>query len=189
MAKRPMLVYGVDDSILTTLEPPSLEECAMNEPAVGHDVHTHNSVNLSRDEVAQCVKDAIEMHYLDPNGNCAQSTACALCERLGVSKDEAFRAMEGFGGGMGCFSQTCGAVSGAVYLVGMANSAGIEDRTSKADTYQRAAWVVERFEQEFGSALCKDLRNPDPQVSKGICDGYIRRAVELAAQAIAGNVL
>lgn len=141
---------------------------------------------MDEQDIERRQDEAVRMHYLEPNGNCAQCVGCALSDVAGVSSDEAFRAMEGFGGGMGSMTQVCGALSGAVYVVGRASSAGVEARTSKAQTYGTVAALVEQFEAEFGSTQCRDLRDPDPARAKKICDGYIRHAVMLAAKALEG---
>lgn len=136
----------------------------------------------SETEISCCVQKALELHYLEPNCNCAQCVACALAEYAGLDEATAFRSMEGFGGGMGNHSQTCGAVSGGVYILSMLTSAGINNRTSKDATYACVKTLVERFEEEFGSAVCRDIRSADKAVAKKICDGFIARAVELTAE-------
>lgn len=137
---------------------------------------------MTPDQIEAIKEAAKEFHYWEPNCNCAQSVACSLCDLSGVSKDQAFRAMEGFGGGMGGFTQTCGAVSGAIYSLSVANSAGIEERTSKDAVYEMSAQFVAEFKEEFGSTLCSDLRSDNVEKRKSICDGYIQFAAAKAAE-------
>ena len=65
---------------------------------------------------------AISLH--DQKYNCAQSVACAFAEDLNIDPQILFKICEGFGLGMGCMNGTCGAISGAVALLGMKNSDG-----------------------------------------------------------------
>ena len=117
--------------------------------------------------------------------NCAQCVACALANEVGLDPDLAYRLMEGFGGGMGNRSQTCGAVSGAVLALSAASSDGPVARTSKQRTYERVAALVETLEVEFGGTRCCDIRPTDPDAVKPACEGYIARAAEEACKAIA----
>ena len=67
------------------------------------------------------------MAYLEQGFNCAQAVACTLAPAIGLDVDQTFRLMEGFGGGMGGYTETCGAVSGAV----MADRMGQKRRKRK----------------------------------------------------------
>ena len=75
---------------------------------------------------------ALELHGM--KYNCAQAVACTLAPLIGADEELCFRAAEGLGGGMGGLTETCGAVSGAAMAIGLANSNGQDDRTSKQAT-------------------------------------------------------
>ena len=140
--------------------------------------------SYSETDIQRFVEKAIELHYLKPNCNCAQSVACALSDAMGIDAHTSFCAMEGFGAGMGNYSQTCGALTGAVYLLSMHNSVGFDTRSSKAATYELVKALVEDFEQEFGATSCAALRKTDAEDPKKICDAYIAYAVKQAARAL-----
>lgn len=53
---------------------------------------------------------AIELHH--KGFNCAQAVVMAYCDMFDMDEKTAMRAAEGFGGGMGGFNSTCGALSG-----------------------------------------------------------------------------
>lgn len=91
--------------------------------------------------------------------NCAQAIGCTYCDLVGVSEEEAFRALEGFGFGMGGMLGTCGAVSGAVYLAGLIHSTvNLESPDSKAKTYGYSKEIVSRFNEMNGAITCKELK-------------------------------
>ena len=46
------------------------------------------------------VEKTQELH--DRGYNCAQAVGCAYCDLVGISEDEMFRMLEGYGLGMGC---------------------------------------------------------------------------------------
>ena len=50
--------------------------------------------------------------------DCSQVVAGAFAEELGITQEEAYKMAAGFGGGMG-IGETCGAVVGAMIVLGM----------------------------------------------------------------------
>ena len=129
---------------------------------------------------AQAAKElAAELH--GKGFNCAQSVACALGPELGLDADTACRLAEGFGAGMGGMSETCGAISGAVLVLGWENSRGVEDPTSKRSTYRLARSVVDEFRDKNGATLCRELKGigcDHPALRS--CPGCIDDAVDIA---------
>ena len=94
---------------------------------------------------------ALELHGM--KYNCAQAVACTLAPLIGADEELCFRAAEGLGGGMGGLTETCGAVSGAAMAIGLANSNGQDDRTSKQATYRIVRKLVSDFREHNGSTL------------------------------------
>lgn len=127
---------------------------------------------------------ALELHAM--NYNCAQAVACTLAPLIGADEDLCFRAAEGLGGGMGGLTETCGAVSGAAMAVGLANSNGQDDRTSKQATYRIVRKLVSDFREQNGSTLCPELKGIKTKQPLRSCDGCIVDALQPAADALAG---
>lgn len=91
--------------------------------------------------------------------NCAQAVACALAPEVGGDVDAVYRLSEGFGAGMGGHKETCGALSGAVMVLGQLRSAGTaEPGATKQKTYKLASELVEGFREANGSVLCRELK-------------------------------
>ena len=123
--------------------------------------------------------------------NCAQSVLTSFCEDFGLEKDLAMKIARGFGGGMGQSGGTCGAVTGAYMVLGLAHQ-------PSADTFQdeagMAATVVE-FNRKFtalrGSLKCTELIGYDLSIPEkaaeafqknvftNVCPGLVRDAVEI----------
>lgn len=124
---------------------------------------------------------AISLH--DQKYNCAQSVACAFAEDLGIDKQTLFKVCEGFGLGMGCMNGTCGAISGAVALLGMKNSDGnLTDPATKVSTYQLSKELLEKFQQKNSSTICKELKGIGTGTVLRSCPGCIEDAVELVEE-------
>ena len=116
---------------------------------------------MSKQAILELDHDACKtqaMAYLEQGFNCAQAVACTLAPAIGLDVDQTFRLMEGFGGGMGGYTETCGAVSGAVMAAGWVKSAGSENPVSKMETYQLADQMCARFKAQNGTTICAELK-------------------------------
>jgi C_GCAxxG_C_C family probable redox protein len=100
--------------------------------------------------------------------NCAQSVVGAYSDLFGMSAEDAMRAAEGFGGGMGRQRLTCGAVSGMVMLAGLkyskATAGDIENRTLIYETVRK---MTNEFKQQNNTIMCRDLLGIDRNNNEG----------------------
>ena len=94
--------------------------------------------------------DIAKMNF--QNGcNCAQAVLLAFCEDYGMEKETALAIAAGFGSGMGGLRETCGTVTGANMVIGLAKG---EDRMAANKTFRAFA---ERFKEKNGSLVCREL--------------------------------
>ena len=127
--------------------------------------------------------------------NCAQAVLLSHCEEYGLPQTIAKKISCGFGGGMGYSGETCGAVSGAIMLIGLKYGRFEEaDRESKGKTYTLAKKLTDKFKEEFGSIHCFELikynlANDEERekarksgIFKELCPALVKRAVELAEE-------
>ncbi len=108
---------------------------------------------------------------LDEQGyHCSQVVISHASEQFGLEKEEAMKLASGLGGG--CFAgETCGAVSGAIILLGL--KYGFSAPNSKEQD-QILKNKIHEFEKKFvdrcGSLTCRGLldglSNADPEQSK-----------------------
>ena len=124
--------------------------------------------------------------------NCAQAVLTSHCGEYGLSDDVAKKISCGFGGGMGHIGEVCGAVSGAIMLIGLQygqNKAA--DNEAKEKTYTLIKEYIGRFKKEFGSINCTELikydlgkeeellQARDSGIFKELCPLLVKRSVEL----------
>jgi C_GCAxxG_C_C family probable redox protein len=131
--------------------------------------------------------------------NCAQSVLGEFAEELDLDLDMACRAACGFGGGMGGTGDKCGAVTGAVMVLGLA-ACGPDpcDRSSRVRIDGLVQTFVERFRGKHGTTLCRDLlgcdiSSPEGQLEaaslglfKTRCPQYVKDAVEILEEMLPG---
>ena len=138
---------------------------------------------MDRSEIEARVAKAHALH--ESGYNCAQSVACACADLVGLAEGEAFRLTEGFGGGMGAFTGTCGAISGGVAVIGYAMSAGPEAPRSKAATYRVVRQLVNGFREKNGSTLCKELKGQTGGPVLRSCPGCVEDGCRLTVELLA----
>lgn len=117
--------------------------------------------------------------------NCAQAVALSFCEDLNLDREIVSKGMEGFGGGMGGYNLTCGALSAAVYIAGIINSDGsLTAPSSKRDTYAICKNICESFKEECGSHFCGEIKGLSSGTPLKSCDECIACGVKLAEKAL-----
>ena len=129
--------------------------------------------------------------------NCAQAVLAALSSEYGVDSATAKKIAGAFGGGIASNGDVCGAVSGALMVIGLRYGKYKEDDTvSKENTYRIANEYMEKFKKEFGSIKCKELikyslnkkeellKAREAGVFKTICPEFVKRSVELAEEVL-----
>lgn len=119
--------------------------------------------------------------------NCAQAVACALAPEIGADAEACYVLSEGFGGGMGGHTETCGAISGGVMALGQVSSGGTAlSGTTKKRTYELTRGLVERFGAKNGSTICCELKGAGCEHGPlRSCPGCIEDAVKITAEIIA----
>jgi C_GCAxxG_C_C family probable redox protein len=99
--------------------------------------------------------------------NCAQAVLGAYAEELRVEPDMACRIACGFGGGMRR-AETCGAVTGALMVIGLKHGPSrCGDKDGKDRAYRLAAEFQQRFASRHGSTICRDLLGCDISTEDG----------------------
>jgi len=90
--------------------------------------------------------------------NCAQSVFCAHCKKAGIDFETGLKLTSSFGGGMGRLREVCGAVSAMFMLLGLKKgyTAPTDDET-KEKHYTKVQELAKKFENRFGSIVCRDL--------------------------------
>lgn len=139
----------------------------MKLPARQH-IYSTNGKRRRRIHIMESRKKiAIEKH--DLGYNCAQSVALTYADLVDMAPEHLFKITEGFGLGGGNMQGTCGAISGAIALIGLLNSCGnLEHPSTKAQTYALGREILERFKAQNGSVLCHEL--------KGVGTGKVLRS-------------
>jgi len=124
--------------------------------------------------------------------NCSQAILSTYGGELGLERETALKAAAALGGGMGALGEVCGAVTGAMLVIGLKHGYTMpKDKETKEKTYARVRDFAGRFRQRNGSLLCRDLLGCDLTTAEGVamarekrlfterCPGFVREAAEI----------
>lgn len=137
------------------------------------------------------IEKALEYHHR--GFNCCQSVAAAFLDRTGLSEEAVLNLGAGFGAGAGT-GELCGAVSGAIMVLGLLNPVDVNDPVgSKKRAYAKSKELQRRFSERFGYLRCQDLlknrskAEAEAAAAKRLglqkhCDIMVAAAVELVEQ-------
>lgn len=84
--------------------------------------------------------------------NCSQAVACAFADEMNMDEETVKRLTIGFGGGMGRMREVCGTVAGATFVL-----SALYGERNKNDVYKMVQDVAEKFKEENGSVVCREL--------------------------------
>ena len=141
-------------------------------------------------------KKAVEYHKR--GYNCAQSVLAAFTDLIGTPERQLMDLAGGFGGGAGT-GELCGAVSGAVMVLGLLTPVDMNDPMgSKKRTTALGKEFQKRFVEKFGYLRCHDLLKNPTQASSATpaaqsmgvtnhCRLMIVTAVEILEEMLAGR--
>lgn len=93
--------------------------------------------------------------------DCSQIVLSNVCDKLGISKEEALKIAACFGGGM-WHGETCGCVVGALIALGIKNATV---QPNDKEQKEKLLALKSQFEEEFcnknGSCICKQILGYD----------------------------
>lgn len=132
--------------------------------------------------------------------NCAQAVLGAYAEELGLPTDTAMKLSSSFGGGIGRMREVCGACSGMFMAAGLLYGYDTpETGAPKMALYENIRELADRFKEENGSIICRELLGGSPEVGgtpearteqyykKRPCVEYVRSAAAILEKFIEEN--
>ena len=93
--------------------------------------------------------------------NCAQAVLAPFAERFGLPRETALKLGTPFGGGIGHTGQVCGAVSGAMMAIGLAQGTAIDNKPQKEACYALVQAFQTRFLARHSAVTCPGLLGLD----------------------------
>ncbi len=124
--------------------------------------------------------------------SCSQAVLSAFSDIFELDLNKALRISQPFGGGIAHRGEMCGAVSGALLVIGLKyGRTKAEDIQAREITYQVVREFIKRFENANESIICKDLLGQDLNTEEGLrlaeeeklfetkCPKFVQNAAEI----------
>ena len=125
--------------------------------------------------------------------NCSQAVIISFSDLTGLDEKTGAKLGSCFGGGMGRMREVCGAVTGVFTVYGLVNGdSDTADFEGKKKTYSVVQELADKFRQENGSIICRELlglekpegthipaQRTEEYYKKRPCSDIVRLAVEI----------
>lgn len=124
--------------------------------------------------------------------NCAQSVLLAFADDLKFSKELGMKMAAGFGGGMGKQQETCGAVTGAIMVIGLLKGEVVNNNDELLpSSYSAVKDLTRDFVAVYKTTQCRDLigcdlntpegsaKFKDEKIKENVCAGCVKKAVQI----------
>ena len=109
--------------------------------------------------------------------NCAQAVACTYSDLAGLDEETLLAATHAFGAGMATMEGTCGALTGAAVVVGLATGDRARSRVLIKD-------IMENFRKRNGSTVCRELNGIGTGCPLRQCEDCVADAAEFLEEAL-----
>ena len=146
-------------------------------------------LSVGLDKKMSQVEKAVQI-FLDRD-NCAQAILATYGPEFGLDEESAINLSKLFGGGIVRQGSFCGAVTGALMVIGLKfGNIEKESDLNEKDAYDHAAEFLKEFKVNNGSYICRelikfDLTTPenrelaDKNEAFSNCSKYVRTAAEI----------
>lgn len=128
--------------------------------------------------------------------SCSQAVLSAFAPQFGLNQETALKISGAFGGGMGRMGETCGAVTGALMVIGLRfGQTNAEDEDAKEKSYELAREFAHRFRARNNACTkCRELLGCEIGTPEGmqtakekelftmLCPKFVRDAAEIVEQ-------
>lgn len=128
--------------------------------------------------------------------NCSQAILTVFGASYGLDQELAHSLGRSLGGGLGRMGQTCGAVTGALLILGLAQGNPENEAEAKSELAAAIKELSKKFVTCHGSLSCRDLLQADISTESGlkkikeerllakVCPAFIKDASEILVDLI-----
>lgn len=128
--------------------------------------------------------------------NCSQAILAAFGEPYGIDLDSAVKMGRAWGGGIGRMGLTCGAVTGAIAVLGLAQENLQDESDARNNIASAVKKLMNSFEESHGTVSCKELLGADFSTEAGqkkikeemlvkkLCPRFVEDACKILTQVL-----
>jgi len=115
---------------------------------------------MTRTEIAQA--------KLEEGYNCAQAVVTAFADTVDLDPTMALTLTSAFGGGLAHQGHVCGAVNGALVLIGLAHASSEAGMAARAKAYEMGEVFLKAFKARNAFVDCRELIGYDLSTPEGL---------------------
>jgi C_GCAxxG_C_C family probable redox protein len=120
--------------------------------------------------------------------SCSQAVVAAFSGSFGLERTIALKISQALGGGLARMGLTCGAVTGALLVIGLKHGrTRPDDDAAKEKTYALAHKLVTQFKARHGTIVCRELIGADLSTPKGHDEAHARGVFETICPNLVGS--
>ena len=129
-----------------------------------------NTAKAGPEEVPQENRVEEALSNMQKYGSCCTGVLATYSPELGIEKDLAAGLGRGMAGGIGGLGHVCGAVSGAVMVIGLktTDEDNINDMAAGMKTMETVREFVSKFEEKHSTIMCRELIGCDISTPEGM---------------------
>ena len=131
--------------------------------------------------------------FFDEGYACAVSILSVYAEQFELQEKDVVKIASCFGAGMGRLRKTCGALTGATMVIGMAfGNSDPKDMKTKLDAYEKVRELFQKFEEKYNTSDCIELlkvKCTDEQIKNRYHHKLICREVIETTQQLLDGIL
>ncbi len=104
------------------------------------------------------------LEYFSEGFNCAQAVVASYTDYSGLSRQDSLRVAAGFGGGIAGMQKTCGAITGAIIVLGSSLYNPDNPGVSTDIIKQYGQTLTRLLEKKFGTSSCLGIINKEKEM-------------------------
>lgn len=130
--------------------------------------------------------------YFSSGYNCSQAVITAHADSIGLHPGKCKSIASPFGGGVSGRQRICGAVTGALMVIGMWYYDDKDRDESKQRVKEKSLLFLEKFEQNNDTVECAELLGMDMDSARNAglfeskCPGYVKNACRILDELLPG---
>jgi C_GCAxxG_C_C family probable redox protein len=130
---------------------------------------------------------AIELFRRDYN--CSQSVLTVFSDVTGINEADSKKIASGFGGGIGRTQRICGALTGAVMVIGCKYHNDSDPLASKKNVYKKAQDFLNEFKKINEHISCYNLTGVDFSTEEGMKKAHDEKIFEIKCEKYVADVI
>ena len=139
-------------------------------------------------------KSEMAVQLFKDGSNCSQAILTVFGQLYGMEREFAQKLGRSLGGGLGRSGNTCGAITSAIAVLGLAQGNPADEAEARNTIARSVQEFIHCFEERHGTSLCRELLHADMSTEEGqrkikeeqlvnrLCPAFVKDAAEILSE-------